>query len=122
VINKVACWEVTCDTPGCDPWDDGTPHFPTEQEAIDYAIANGFVVGSRVLCEDCACDADCEATGHRWGGWSDITAYGVPYRRRYCEHCQKTETDQPIGEIAALVDAARIVNGDDPNPNQRGNQ
>lgn len=118
MIAVKTCYEITCDRDcdgrGWDEDDGGTPHFDTEAEAIEYARSCGFViVGGSVLCQSCARVADCERTGHQWGEWRPRDPYGVPCKRRECEHCGHGEYDQPFEELSVLVQAARIVNGDE---------
>jgi hypothetical protein len=111
VITRHTCYSVTCSTPGCDPWDDGTPHFPTPAQAIEHARSAGWtIVGTTARCESCSRQADCERTGHRWGSWDDRVSEGVPYRWRWCDHCGHGEPDQPLDDLAAQLAAARIVN------------
>lgn len=117
MIQVKVCYELVCDR-DCNGrgWDDSTPHFDTRDEAVAYARSAGFVVvGDRALCQSCAADADCEATGHQWDEWDewdDKTLYGVAYRHRWCAHCGAGGYDPPAAELGVLLDAARIVNGD----------
>ena len=111
MITEHTCYTVECATEGCDPWDEGIPHFPTPDEAVDYARGAGWtVVGDTARCESCSRRADCERTGHQWDAWRACTHNGVPYRTRWCDHCAATEYDPPAEELAALIDAARIIN------------
>lgn len=114
MIRTKACYEITCDR-DCDDkgWDDGTPHFESEAEAIGEARRAGFViVAGRVLCASCARTADCEATGHQWGVWNDRESQGVRYRHRWCDHCSASDYDRPMAELSVLLEAARVVNGE----------
>ncbi len=112
MIRSTVCYEVTCDR-GCDGrgWDEGTPHFDTEAEAVDHARSCGFViVGDTVLCLSCAQKADCERTGHQMPDrWFDGHIPSVPYRYRYCEHCDHCEYDPPWHQILVQVRVAEIV-------------
>lgn len=111
MIRSCTCVVITCD--GCDdPWEDGTPHFDSEAEAVEYVRGIGWLVTDAThLCEGCAAKADCAATGHQWGDWWDParTAAGQPYRRRYCEHCNKSDYDPPWEHLMAVHEAAEVV-------------
>jgi len=111
VITTHTCYSVACATPGCDPWDDGTPHFPTAEQAIEHARSCGWtVVGDVARCEPCSRAADCDTTGHRWGFWRPRVVDGVPFRARTCDHCWANDYDPPMADLGALFNAARVVN------------
>lgn len=113
MIRTKTCFEVTCDR-ACDrDWEEGTPHFDTQNEAVAHARRAGFViVGAIALCQACAADADCRATGHQWEDWQEAMMQGVPYRRRWCVHCGAAGFDRPIAELSVLLQAARVVDGE----------
>jgi len=116
VIGEHQCFVIACEgKPDCDPWDDGILHFDSEADALNWAAANGWLaVGGRHLCPNCAREADCAATGHQYGPWSEpIVRYGVAWRRRTCEHCMDTDTDPPFEELSLLMNAARQMAGED---------
>lgn len=110
-ISEHRCVTVTCD--GCgDGWDEGPWHFTSEKEATDYLAAAGWVVTPRrILCNDCARVADCEATGHQYtdASWLDHERSGVRFRSRNCDHCGAVDYDPPWRELKALSDAAAII-------------
>lgn len=110
MIQSETCFTITCDAdPECDPWDEGVYHFPTAEEATAWARDNEWMVTpDRIVCPHHAHLADCEATGHQWGGWWDATLEEVvPYRRRSCDHCNTPEYDPPFHELSLLAHAAR---------------
>ena len=114
---ETTCVLLTCDD--CDdPWSDndgGVPHFPTRDEALRYATGAGWaVVGESMRCYTCARDADCATTGHQYGPWQDGTQAQVPipYRSRWCEHCNESEFDPPFRELSLLMHAERQMQGD----------
>ena len=108
-IKTITCFELTCDT--CDdPWsEDGTPHFPSVQEAIAAATGRGWVITKTSMrCDECARTADCEITGHQPGDWTDVRDPRlIPHRARWCDHCGAAEYDPPAGEIAMFYRAER---------------
>lgn len=114
MIQVSACFHLTCDgSEDCDPWEDGTPHFPSVEEALAHARSYGWViVGDKAMCRDHAAKADCAATGHQYNEWSAREMYGVAHRTRCCEHCNTTEYDPPFHELSLLVHAAREMGGD----------
>lgn len=107
-----ACVVITCDG-GCDdPWEEGTPHFDNEADAIEYVRGIGWIVaGTRALCDQCAAKETCARIGHRWGDWRDNEREGVRWRYRYCDHCSGSDHDPPWDELMVLSRAAEVVNG-----------
>jgi hypothetical protein len=108
-----SCVVISCDG-GCDdPWEEGTPHFADEAEAVEYVRSCGWIVtGPRALCADCAAKETCARVGHRWGDWHDpIEREGVRWRTRYCEHCSGSDHDPPWDELMVLSRAAEVING-----------
>ena len=105
------CVVIACD--GCDdPWEEGTPHFDDEAEAVEYVRGTGWIVtGTRALCGECAAKETCARVGHKWGGWHDNERQGVRWRTRYCEHCSGSDHDPPWDELMVLSRAAEVVNG-----------
>jgi hypothetical protein len=107
------CFEITCD--GCDDgWEEGTPHFPTANEAHNHARDCGWlVIGQIARCPECATKTDCEVTGHRYDDhWFSGEVAGAPYRYRYCGHCSEPEHEPPWTALMVLAEAARAVDGD----------
>ncbi|MER7331806.1 MULTISPECIES: hypothetical protein [unclassified Micromonospora] len=108
------CVVITCDG-GCGgPWEDGIPHFDSEDQAVAYARSQEWVVtGTRALCPRCAHEADCKQTGHQWSDWRDEELHGVPFQRRWCDHCGDADYNPPYKvlrlKFQALRDAERIV-------------
>lgn len=104
------CFEIVCDG-GCDdPWEgeDGIPHFDTQQKATEHAEYCGWLVtGERALCRQCAANAACEATGHRWGDWYDASRDGIQARRRSCDQCDDSDYDPPFDELYPRFQALR---------------
>lgn len=112
-IQPKSCFEVVCDG-GCDdPWEEGTPHFSSIDDAVDTVRSYGWVVvGDRALCPDCAAEEGCELTGHQWPDrWHDAVQEGVAFRYQYCEHCNQSRHEPPWLDLVALVAAAEVVNG-----------
>lgn len=111
-IDHTACVLLGCDD--CeDPWEEdiGTPHFETEAKAIDFALRNDWViVGESMRCGRCATKADCAMTGHQYDEWMSKAA-PVPYRSRWCEHCNTTDYDPPFEQLSLLMHAARELEG-----------
>jgi hypothetical protein len=109
------CVSLTCD--GCDdPWDEedvGTPHFASREEAVTFAAGRDWViVGDSMRCRDCARKADCAATGHQYHDWQEVAQAGmIPYRRRWCEHCNGTDFDPPFAELSLFYHAEQAIQG-----------
>jgi hypothetical protein len=83
MIRHHNCYEVACDTPGCDMWatsEHETPLFDSPEEAIGYVVAEG---GSHIdgflRCHQC------EQDGHEWGT-SELMP-GVLTIRQRCGRC-----------------------------------
>ncbi|MET8278211.1 hypothetical protein [Micromonospora sp. NPDC005174] len=102
------CFEIVCDG-GCnDAWEDGTPHFDTQDEAVEYARGDGWLItDQRALCRTCAEKATCETTGHQWDDWHDASRDGIRARRRSCDHCGDSDYDPPFDELYPLFQALR---------------
>lgn len=112
MITAYTCVTVTCDG-GCEDqgWGDGVIHFATLDEALECVRSyQWLIVGDRATCPTCTREAECAATGCQWTGWIDSELHGVPYQVRYCDHCGAMEYGQPRTELAALFEAARVVN------------
>lgn len=109
-IQEHSCFSALCDECG-DGWDEGPWHFDSREELLKSLAGYGWVAADRILCQGCAREADCEATGHRWEDWEDRQMEGVPYRSRCCEHCTGTETDPPFEHLSDMVHVARTING-----------
>ncbi|MEV0214236.1 hypothetical protein [Micromonospora sp. NPDC050695] len=111
------CFEIVCDGGCIDPWDGedgGVPHFDTAQKATEYAEYRGWLVADgRALCSHCAAKATCEATGHQWDEWYDVSRDGVEARQRSCDRCGESDYDPPFEvlypKFQALRDAEEIV-------------
>ena len=112
-VNVHTCVSLLCDGPNCHDggWDDGVPHFPTVDEAVDYAQKLGWLITNvRALCPTCAAAVECAATAHRWAAWDDrVSPRGIEFRRRLCGHCGGAEYDPPFEELLVLSDLAQIV-------------
>ena len=108
------CFVIVCDGGCLDPWEEGTPHFDTEAEAIEYVKEIGWLVtDQRALCGQCSATTTCRVTGHQWDDWCDDERAGIRFRRRYCDRCSADEYDPPFEELyprfQALRDAEEIV-------------
>jgi hypothetical protein len=102
-----ACIEVWCDTPGCEPWDDGEVcgaiHFTSVDEAFESMWLDGWrrLPGGTIQCPKCARRADCAEHGHDWTTWSFVgPVRGVPAISprliRHCRHCLTDETSSDL--------------------------
>jgi hypothetical protein len=111
------CVVLICDGPAeCDPWDDGTPHFDDEAEAVEYAEHQGWTFPpGRALCGACTRDEECASSGHVWDDWQPKEQYGVTYRSRWCERCSDTDYDPPFAQLAerlrVIHDAEDVLRG-----------
>jgi hypothetical protein len=105
------CHSAECD--GCgDGWEEGVEHFDSLDALNERLRYLGWMVtDEKALCPQCAVEADCAATGHRWDVWEPRQMEGVTYLSRDCEHCMRGETDPPFFELSDLVHAARTING-----------
>jgi hypothetical protein len=118
-VRAASCFEVVCDNadtvPSCDGgWDDGPIHFPTEQDAVDYARTAGFViVGTTVLCAECSATRDCERLGHQWDTWTDGEHLGVTFKKRHCDHCGIGDFSEEFQQAVLLAEVRDIVNNAD---------
>ena len=109
---------ITCSTIHCDGdcdgqgWDDEGPlHFDSADAAASYVCELGWTItAGRALCPECLRAADCAATGHQLSAWEDGELDGVPYRRRWCEHCGEPDHDPPMPALGVLLDLARLIN------------
>lgn len=110
------CVEIICDG-GCEwsgGWEDGTPHFDSEVQAMEYVRNCGWLVTTeRALCARCAVRALCEATGHEWDDWYDASQHGIQIRQRMCDRCSTLDWDPPFKELypkfQTLRDAEQIL-------------
>lgn len=110
-IRTVDCFVVACDG-GCSDggWEDGIPHFTSEAEAVDYLeTCNWRRTGSTFLCAPCAARADCAATGHQWTEWRDDEHYGIAFRSRWCERCNRSEYSPEFGQVSLLREVEHIM-------------
>ena len=105
------CYTLVCEAdPQCDWWEtsaDGfDPHFPTAEEAREYAAEAGWLLDAdRTVCARHATEAKCRAEGHDWGEWKPFRCDGrLPEHRdgsweaRLCvrNHCQQQEQRQAV--------------------------
>ncbi|GAA1455212.1 hypothetical protein [Nocardiopsis tropica] len=87
MIRPTTCFTAECDTPGCEPFDEYTPHFDSVEDAItrlvdewEWSNENGVL-----LCRDCTDIRECEQTGHDW--WAGCTDKATGVREEYCGRC-----------------------------------
>jgi hypothetical protein len=91
-IRRHTCYSAECATPGCKPWDDGTPHWPTEAQALaDATDPDGYgwtLIDGVLRCRDCTATHQCEQSGHQWSHWiGDPT---VRLAQEVCDRCSDT--------------------------------
>jgi hypothetical protein len=74
-------------------------HYPTEDVALDAAMAAGWLIGpgERLWCSACGPVLTCEAEGHQFSTWNpalnpDEQQAGREYR--YCRRCCLHESHQ----------------------------
>lgn len=105
------CVSVLCDNCGDEWWEEGAPHFDDRDEATTYLKKSGWLLtDNQTLCADCSRKADCDTTGHQYDDdWKSREHMGIPYRVRYCEHCQGTDYDPPWDDLMVLSGAALVV-------------
>ena len=105
MLKITTCVSLVCDVCGGTDDEDSDPHFVTESEALEWAVAEKWSVlaGGRLSCRYCTGRALCEAEGHVWESWKCWCACQpgkslhpeVPRRpdgscsrwRTYCERC-----------------------------------
>jgi hypothetical protein len=106
-----SCHTAVCDQ--CDDgWEEGPWHFDSRDALLKEILDYGWLVTEeKILCQQCAKEADCAATGHQWDEWEDREMERVPYKSRWCEHCGHTETDPPFRQLSDLTHIARTING-----------
>ena len=72
-IRHVPCITILCDDCGDDCWEEGTPHWDSFDEARRWIAqhADGWVFSdTEQVCEHCATERLCKASGHAWGEWT----------------------------------------------------
>jgi len=87
MIRRHVCFTAECSTPGCEPFDEYTPHFDTEEEAVEKLTREwGWRFrGKTGLCASHAAVRECERTGHEWSSGYTDPSTGV--REEYCGRC-----------------------------------
>jgi hypothetical protein len=98
-LTRHTCYAVDCSDCGDDAWDEGTPHFPTE-EALWAALLGEDGYGwtrrsdGRALCRSCSDRAE---RGHQMTPWSPLPR-DPEVEWRHCENCGGAVEDR----LAAL--------------------
>jgi hypothetical protein len=97
MIHQHTCYSAECDTPGCEPWEDGTPHFDTAEKALAEVVSDyEWTLTDGVLrCPDCTNTYRCEQEGHQWRHWG-----GDPTLRLAQEGCDRCGHTRLVGTQA----------------------
>jgi hypothetical protein len=101
-LTRHTCYTLACSDCGEDPWDEFTPHFPTE-EALWAGVLGEDGYGwtrrpdGRALCRSCSDRADCAERGHQMTPWSPLPR-DPEVEWRHCKNCGGTVEDR----LAAL--------------------
>jgi hypothetical protein len=119
-FKQVTCVVLTCDR--CDNgWDeDGSPHFESVEDLVEYAVGVCRFKITRddagtieaALCEDCIKTLECERDGCQYpvNEWHSTERAGVEVRFRYCEHCGQTDYEPTcLAKLAVLNATAEIL-------------
>jgi hypothetical protein len=116
-----SCVSAACDTCGEGWGEDGPWHFNTVEEVLNSLRRNEWiVVDARLTCPSCALQADCEATGHRYGEWAAESTHGVIFQLRICEHCGGFEYQPPFEQLQPVLQLAYAVDEIEVGPDFEG--
>ncbi len=114
-VSPKSCFEVVCDRLETDVrceggWDEGAPHFETQESAVSYASEYGFLIrDDLVLCPPCKANRECELTTHRWDDWYDAEHLGIRFQRRFCDRCGASDYSPEYDQVVAIVLAEDIL-------------